>query len=316
MLGRIFALVAALLTCAQSAVCQYPEKPIRVVFPNKAGGGYHKIILAMQPYLEEQAERPIVIQAMPGAGTVAGTRFVANQKADGYTLLFIHEAALIASSIGRLGFPLTDRLEPLARIVKSCPATFARADAPYSNLTELAAYARENDRPIKGAVNVGATSHVEMLTLGRSLGFKPRIVHAGGGGAARLALLSKDVDLSQDNPSGVRSLMEAGTLKALAYYGDERHPAIPATPTMAEQGYETPEAMCNTGYLWIRRNAPSEAKEFWRTILREVTQSEEIEESLEKTLGVDILYQDGLALSESVEMLISGYSDSFGSFPR
>ncbi|WDR03548.1 tripartite tricarboxylate transporter substrate-binding protein [Devosia algicola] len=135
----LIAAMAAIIFSAGSVsafAADYPEKPVRVIFPNNAGGGYHTMLLAMQPYLKDALPVPMVVQAMPGAGTVTGDRFVAEQPADGYTLLFIHEAVLQAGAMGTLGFPTLEKLQPIAEVAKSCPATYARADAPYSNLDE------------------------------------------------------------------------------------------------------------------------------------------------------------------------------------
>ena len=295
MKGFLAAALIATITGAATvaAAADYPDKPVHVIFPNQAGGGYHQILLAMQPILEKAMPVPMVVQAMPGAGTVTGTRYVVDQPPDGYTLLFIHEAAFQSGAMGTLGFPTLEKLQPIAEVSDSCPATFARGDAPYSNLAELAAYVKAHPDSIRAGVNIGALSHVEMLALGNALGFKPRVVHAGGGGGVRQALLANDIDLGDQNPAAVAALVKAGQLKALAYYGTTRHPDLPDVPTMAEQGFETPTVMCNHAFFWIRRDAPQAVKDYWTNLLKTELLKPDNKASLEKTLGVDIVFVGG-----------------------
>ncbi|WDR03549.1 tripartite tricarboxylate transporter substrate-binding protein [Devosia algicola] len=146
---------------------------------------------------------------------------------------------------------------------------------------------------VRAGANIGALSHVEMLALGQALDFAPRIVSAGGGSGVRQAILSGDVDIGDQNPSAVASLVKDGQLKALAYYGSSRSSYLPDTPTMAEQGYDTPSAMCNSGYFWIRRDTPQEIKDYWTNLLETQLMAPETKAQLEETLGVEILFVGG-----------------------
>ncbi len=216
---------------------------------------------------------------------MTGTRFVVGQPADGYTLLFIHEAVLQTGAMGTLGFATLEKLQPIADVSKSCPATFTRADAPYSNLAELAKYGKAHPGKVRAGVNIGALSHVEMLALGDALDFDLRVVHAGGGAAVRQEILSGDVDLGDQNPAAVASLVKAGKLKALAYYGSTRHPDLPDVSTMDEQSYKTPSVMCNHAYFWIRRDAPQAVKDYWTNLLKTQLMDPANKAKLEKTLA-------------------------------
>jgi tripartite-type tricarboxylate transporter receptor subunit TctC len=137
MLRRLFALgvmlVATLAIAGQAApaaAAGYPDKPVKIIFPNAAGSANELSILAITAKLKGVVPVPIAVVAMPGAGTAAGTRFVASQPADGYTMLFIHEAPLQTSALGMLGFDFLDKFEPLVRVNSAFPADYARADAP------------------------------------------------------------------------------------------------------------------------------------------------------------------------------------------
>ena len=309
------AVAAAITLTCSSAIAEYPDKPVRIVFPNKAGSGYHKIILALVEELKSNIPHTIAVQAMPGAGTSAGTRFVQEQADDGYTLLFIHEAAFQTSAFGMLGFDILEEFQPLVRTNSNIPSLVTRGDAPFSNIAELRKYAGTN--PVKAAINTGALSHLEFIGLSDTLGIDLRLVHVGGGGAGfKQAVLAGDVDLIHTNAGSVRGLVDAGQLKMLSYYGGgERHVMFPDIPTLEEQGFDTPGTVGNNGYLWIRRSAPQEAKDYWINILEAVLTNPESESKLEEILGVDMGYLSGDDLEKLARELYdqrAGYIKEFG----
>lgn len=287
----------------------YPEKPVTVVFPNKAGSTYYTIILSIMNELADKIPQPVGIQPMPGAGTATGSRFAIEQPADGYTLLFIHEGVLQVSKLGMLGHDALKVLEPLAEVVSTSPTIWARADAPYNNFKELADYAIKNPGKIRTAMQTGAPSHVIMAAFADSIGAADSIrpVHIGGGGAgARQGLLASDVDLIGDNPTGMKGMMKAGQVKPLGTLSEKRDSRIPDTKTLVEQGFASNAASGLHGYLWIRRDAPQESKDFWRRVLDEGLNDPVIAAKLEKAIGLDIYFKTGEELEKSVAI---GYAE-------
>ncbi len=250
-------LIATVLTAAAlftapvaPAKADYPEQPITIVFPNKAGSGYHKIILGILSVLEDKIPTSVGVQAMPGAGTAAGARFVQSRAADGYTLMFIHEATIQASILGMLGFDMNEEFEALARVNTSAGGQYARPDAPFSNLTELQAYAKEHPGEVRASINTGALSHIDILNISEELGIELRLVHVSGGDSgSRQALLSGDVDIIKVNPVSMKAMVTDGMVKPLSYYGTSRHEFLPDIPTTEEQGFALPLTSSVHGYL-------------------------------------------------------------------
>lgn len=289
-------LAAGLISASLAHAQDFPQKPVNVVFPNAAGGGFHTMLLTMQPMIEAAISQPLAVTPMPGAGTVTGTRFAADQAPDGHTLLWIHEAILQTGAMGNLGFNTVERLQPIARVVKSCPGVFVRGDAEYSTLADLQAHSKSNSDVLRAGVNIGATSHVQMLSLAEALGVDFRLVHVGGGAKARQALLAGDVDLTVQAPGSEVGLVEAGQEKALSMIQDTRHPSYPDILTMKEEGFDVPNAMCINGYFWIRRDADQDVKDFWSKTFQEVFSDPANAKALEETLGVEMAVLTGAEL--------------------
>lgn len=297
-------LIASLLILPQLAFAKFPDKPVHVVFPNSAGGTYYTIALAISNKMSQGMPTSISVQPMPGAATSAGTRYVAQQPADGYTLEFIHEGVLQASLLGMLGFKVLDKLQPLASVVTQHPALYVRKDAPFNDLHGLVKYVKAHPGQMKLAINTGSSAHVQMLAMAQSLGIAKQVnlVNTVGGGHGFVqALLTKDVGLIQANPTLMKDLVTSGKVKAIAYTGAHRAKDLPNVPTMDEQGYKTPSCVENTAYFWIRRDAPEQVKNYWRNRLKQTLTDPKTKADLESKLGLQIDYETGPKMMKALK---------------
>ena len=75
------------LHASASAEDSYPSRPITIVVPFPPGGGGDVQGRLLAQKLGEKLGQTVIVDNKPGAGTAIGAAFVANAKADGYTLL-------------------------------------------------------------------------------------------------------------------------------------------------------------------------------------------------------------------------------------
>src|SRR5262245_26583372 len=81
---------AALATVSRIARAQaYPSRPVRVIVPATAGGGYDIPARLIGQSLSERLGQQFVIDNRPGGGGNIGTEAVVRAPPDGYTLLLI-----------------------------------------------------------------------------------------------------------------------------------------------------------------------------------------------------------------------------------
>ena len=94
------ALAVGLPTIAEAA---YPEKPIKVIVPFKAGGRTDTTTRLFQRVIEQYSLLPqkIVVVNVDGGGGVTGGRQAKDQPADGYNLLAWHVGMLTSSAAGK-----------------------------------------------------------------------------------------------------------------------------------------------------------------------------------------------------------------------
>ena len=318
------ALAAFLIPAAVPAVAnaEFPDKPVTVVFPNGAGGNFYQIALAISNEMAKNMPVPITVNAMPGAATANGTRFVADQRPNGYTLEFIHEGVMQASLLGMLGFDVMEKMEPLASVVTTYPGLYTLGSSPFNNLDELVDYAKAHPGDVKMAINTGSSAHVSMLSVASALGIEDdvRLVHTPGGGAGFTSgLLAGDVNLIQQNPSQLVDMVKTGAVKAIAFTGKERDPLLPDTPTMAEQGFNTPNAVTSTGYFWIRRDTPDAIKDYWREQIAKVMTDPAAVARMEDILHLKLTYVAAPEVDEAAQAAFDerkGYLTQLGLLPN
>lgn len=144
---RTFGAIAAVTIAAFGAapvLAEYPEKPVTLVIPYKAGGSTETMARVYSKALGAALGANVVVKTRPGGGGAVGATEVATAPADGYTLLF-------AASTSLLWPPLTQKVEYdldsftyIGQITEYQQAIVAKADAPFDTMEELIEYAKTN----------------------------------------------------------------------------------------------------------------------------------------------------------------------------
>src|SRR6187401_1036830 len=89
-------LLPALLLCASQAQAQkWPDRPIKFISSQAAGGGTDLIGRIVADQLSNRVGQPVVYENRPGGGNVIGTQAAARSAPDGYTYFFASAAALV-----------------------------------------------------------------------------------------------------------------------------------------------------------------------------------------------------------------------------
>lgn len=96
----VAALVGAPLA-PNAFAAEFPEKPIRFILPNAAGGSPDTIARILAARLTEIMGQQVVVDNRPGAGDIIAVEAVAKATPDGYTLLQCGSSQTISPALKR-----------------------------------------------------------------------------------------------------------------------------------------------------------------------------------------------------------------------
>lgn len=236
----IAAAVAGMVPAAAQAQDGFPQpgRQMRIIVPFTAGGSSDVQARMLADRLSRLWGQPVVVENKPGAGGHLGGRYVADQPADGYTLMVGSIGLHAAYGVyGKLAYDPARDLRVVTVLAEMPHVVVATPGLAASNLAELTALAKKAPGTVNfGSAGVGSSVHM-MGELYKLQAGAP-IVHVPyrGSSAALNDLLGGQIQLMFENPPTVLSHIRGGKLKALAVTGSQRLPALPDVPTAAESG--------------------------------------------------------------------------------
>ena len=230
----------------------FKGKAIRLVVGNSVGGAQDDWARFVAQYLGKHipGNPDIVVQNMPGAGTVIAANYVYNvAKPDGLTLGLINPAIYIDQLLGskevKFDWPKFSWIGSPERIDQ---VLFIRTDIPYKTLDELR---NATDPPRCASLARAGLGYFLPKLLEEGLGVKLHMVLGyGGGGEMNLAIEKGEVQCRAGTVSAyvgrepTRTWIKNGFVHALAQSGAKRYPKLPDVPTIYElmEKYKTPDA--------------------------------------------------------------------------
>ncbi|MFO1304496.1 MAG: tripartite tricarboxylate transporter substrate binding protein [Burkholderiales bacterium] len=242
--GTRLACVLALLAFASVVQAQaYPNRPVRLVVADAAGGAPDQLARMVAQKASETLGQPIVIDNKPGAGGALGADLVAKSPPDGYTLLLTTTAiyAILPNLRKDLPYDPVRDFVPVGRIATASNVLVINDALPARNVAELVKYAKERPGKLNYAsAGVGTPAHLagEMFNLLADI----KVVHVPYKGAAPalLDVIAGNAQYIITSPIAAGAHMSAGRVRGIATTGTERNPALPDLPTVADTlpGYE------------------------------------------------------------------------------
>jgi tripartite-type tricarboxylate transporter receptor subunit TctC len=258
-LPHIVALALLAAIPAGAAYAQtYPDKPIRVIVPNEAGGSTDRNLRIIASYLEEELGTSIAVLNVAGGGTSVGSRQAIDAARDGYTVLFNHQALLVAAAMGVIDLA-EGALEPVAQTGSEYLAIVVNAASEITSLEDLVEAAQAAPDTLRYGVQVGAFNHFAALAFEEATDTDFRYVNTGGGGPTRVALLGNHIDVSFSTTGDIGQFVESGEIRVLAVMAPERASALPDAPTSAEAGYDVLTEL--KYWWWLPAGVPEDVRD-------------------------------------------------------
>jgi tripartite-type tricarboxylate transporter receptor subunit TctC len=223
----------------QIASAEYPERAIEIIVPFGVGGGSDTAARAVAEGLKPLLKVPLVITNMPGGAATKGMLHVAQQPADGYTILAVTTSHLIDAVKPKTRAHIIRDFDPIMRIQWDTTTVFVSGDSKFKTIKDLVEYGKKNPRFLKFAgTSPGGWAEIQTVAFFKKLGVDVTFVPFESGAETKAAILGGHIHGACEELAETLPLVQAGKLRALAVIMEKRHPALPDVPCTPELGVD------------------------------------------------------------------------------
>ncbi len=274
------AIASTILCPAVLAQEAFPTKPVRFVIPSAPGGVSDAVARAYGERMAKSLKQPMLIENMPGAGTLLAVRNVLKAPADGYSMIVSANTIVTLPHVDKGAGYMPNDFTGVAYLSKMPMALVVGADSPYKTLADLITAAKNAPGTLSFAsVGIGTTSHLPVELLAQSAAIKLQLIPYKGIPLAIPDVSAGRVTLMMGTAPSVAELIKAGKLRALAVTSETRSPSFPNVPSFSELGHE--EA---TYELFLGFMAPARLPASVRKILADAVEEAKKDPDLRKRL--------------------------------
>jgi tripartite-type tricarboxylate transporter receptor subunit TctC len=307
------ALIGAIVLAPSPAPAQeFPERPITVVIPLGAGGSHDLHARGITSIMGDILGQPMVVKLVPGGAGMKGTAEVASADADGYTIIFTHNAFdQIVPQTRDVGFDPLDSFVSVAKINQAEPILCAPSDRPFNSIDEFVAHAKERPGELNmGHSGVWGAGHIPTMQLLNSTGVEANLIPHEGGGPTLQGLLAGEDDLSFIFTTQARPHVLAGTIKCLAVAGDTRlegDPDFADLPSMSELGHADVSFTMERIFM-APRGVPADRLTKLRDAFKALTENKSFSAFI-KSIGERVIFESGDEYEQKRERRLVEYKD-------
>lgn len=295
-----------LVTMSGGAVAEtYPSKPITFVVPWPPGGRTDIVGRMVASVMGSFLGQPVAVVNRVGGRGAVGTKSVLDAEKDGYTVLVTTPGNQILGPVNAdVGFVPSD-FRGIGRVASGSVVLAANTEQPFASGAEFIEFAKANpgDVSYSGVKNVLPWLAVESLANKAAIDLK-HVPSQGDADAVPMALGGHVNAVSSSSLNAIASHLEAGTLRALIVFSDERLPEVPDAPTAKELGYDV-TASPWTG-IAVAKGVPEDVIETLRAALKQVVEDKTFQ-NFAKQSKTTIAWLDGAGFEEQWDREFSNF---------
>lgn len=221
----------------------YPTKPVRMIVAFSAGGGSDLAARNVAQKLSEAFGQSVIVDNRTGANGAIGAELTARAPSDGYTLLMLSVAHVIAAAYEtKLSYDMRKDFVAVSQVVQQPYLVVVNLSVPARSIQDLVTLARKKPGELNyGSTGVGGSNHLAAELFSAAAGIRMVHVPYKGPPQALADVLGGQVQLMFSSIITGLPLARNGKLRALAVTSARRSSAAPEYPTVGEAlpGYES-----------------------------------------------------------------------------
>ena len=238
--GCLLAAVALFASlCVPAHAQDWPTRPVTMVVPFAPGGVYDTMGRVYAAALSGILGQQVVVENVPGAGSLTGAARVSRADPDGYQMLLGGESPNAQVQLMHQAPPYDAATDfaPVALVAQQPLILTTRPSIPAGSLSDFVAYAKANQVKMQyGSPGTGTGSHLACALFNIRIGVDVTHVSYRGLAPAMQDLLAGRIDYMCPTITTAMAQLQSHAVQAPAVIGSERSPVFPDIATADEQG--------------------------------------------------------------------------------
>jgi putative tricarboxylic transport membrane protein len=244
---------------------------VRLIVPFAPGGGQERAARQIAPYMEKALDRTIAIENIEGGGTGVGTGVAVRDGTDCSTILLNPIPHLNFAWMLEADTEYTwEDVSPIGGIYRENSLLVVGKDAPWDSVEELVEDARERPGEISFSTSAFSSPfYLGLLALEQAADVDFNIVNYDGGGPARLALESGEVDGTAVGEFAYQPIAETSKVLASLQNENDRPEMTQNAPTVPDElGLDDwQEPPITYVAMWVSKECEENQPELYQTLV-------------------------------------------------
>jgi putative tricarboxylic transport membrane protein len=242
--GVAAALIGSLAGCnadssgADSGSNWKPTRNVTIEVPFAPGGGSDVFGRALQKGIKEvRSGVNVTVENRAGGNGAVGYSDFFTKKDNPYYLLPSETVGVALPITTKTPWRWTN-FTPIMQIAEDVNLLIVPKDSPYTDLKSVVAAGKQGKRMRMGITGATSVDGVDTSMMERDQGISFDGVTFDSGGEEVAGILGGNIDMAMLNPSEVIGQINAGKVRAIAVFAEDRYKRAPldAVPTAKEQG--------------------------------------------------------------------------------
>ena len=258
------------LSMSQLAQAQdFPNRPIRVVTNQSAGGLSDVFMRAAAEQLHKKLGQPVVIENRPGGAGNIGARACQDAQPDGYTICALNSNAIVFNPhlFKKLPFDVA-AIQPVTNMFHILQTIAVDAKLNVNTMDELIALSKAKPGTMNYSTPIYA-GDLYMQRMQKEKGADWVRVPFRGGGEAVTGVLSGTTPITIIGEGNLISHVKADTIRMLVLINNIRSKNFPKVPTFKDIGYDGPAAQAWFG-LFVPKGVPKAIVDRYAKAMNEI----------------------------------------------